>query len=424
MATPTSLLIEKYHFQITRIKRYVEDTYEPNISHYRREHAPKRRYVDSSLTIHDMHQDFLAQADNDCKHISYSSFRRVLKDMNISFTKLGNEQCETCLAQKEHSVHCRAETEDCEDCSSYNKHFERATVARTEYKNDAAESVKRPSKASFFSCDLQKVKMLPEIPGVKTAVFTQRIAAYNESFSRLGESSGRKSVAVIWHQGLMGRNDEDVASAFVRIISQPDMQEYPELVLWLDNCSVQNKNWTLYTTMVGFLSQLRDDTALKTITFKYFEAGHTFMSADSFHALAEKSFKKAVNLYDFNDYECALRTAGITVPMKPDDFKDLKSGLSQSAASRSSRPLLADVYVVQFRNDSQSMFFKKGHNEKEFQEADFLMKKIKRTMNEGVFFSSTRVKTAENSATSRKKDIIERMGPLMPSDRLDFWKNL
>jgi hypothetical protein len=370
-----------------------------------------------------MHQDFLAKAENDSKHISYSSFRRILKDMNISFTKLGNEQCEACLAHKEHSVHC-SETEDCEDCSSYQKHIENATTARAEYKNDAAESVRRPSRTSFFSCDLQKVKMLPEIPGVKTAVFTQRIAAYNESFSPLGKSSGRKSVAVIWHQGLMGRNDEDVASAFVRILSQPDMQELPELVLWLDNCSAQNKNWTLYTAMVGFLSQLKDDIALKTITFKYFEAGHTFMSADSFHALAEKSFKKAVNLYDFNDYECALRTVGITVPMKPDDFKDLKSGLSQSAASKSSRPLLADVYVVQFRSDSRSMFFKKGHNETDFKEADFLMKKCKETMNDGLFLASSKVKQATNSARSRKDDIIEKMGPLMPSDRLDFWRNL
>ena len=42
------------------------------------------------------------------------------------------------------------------------------------------------------------------------------------------------------------------------------------------------------------------------------------MSADSFHALAEKAFKKAKNVYDFSDYEyeCALRTVGISVPMR------------------------------------------------------------------------------------------------------------
>ena len=72
------------------------------------------------------------------------------------------------------------------------------------------------------------------------------------------------------------------------------------LVIWMDNCGPQNKNWTLYPTLV---QAVNDNTnTLKTITLKYFEAGHTFMSADSFHHQVEKEAKSQGYLYDFKDF--------------------------------------------------------------------------------------------------------------------------
>ena len=55
--------------------------------------------------------------------------------------------------------------------------------------------------------------MLPEIPGVKSAVFTQRICAHNETFSPIGKKM-RISFAILWHQGIAGSNEEDIVSAF------------------------------------------------------------------------------------------------------------------------------------------------------------------------------------------------------------------
>ena len=73
----------------------------------------------------------------------------------------------------------------------------------------------------YLSVDLQKVKMLPEILGVKSAVFTQRIAAYNETFSPLTNAS--RSTANIWHRGLIGRNDEDISSATLKMLKLPQL---------------------------------------------------------------------------------------------------------------------------------------------------------------------------------------------------------
>jgi hypothetical protein len=41
----------------TMIKEHIE-SYHPAVSHYRREHAPRRKYLPPELTINDMHKDF------------------------------------------------------------------------------------------------------------------------------------------------------------------------------------------------------------------------------------------------------------------------------------------------------------------------------------------------------------------------------
>ena len=84
-----------------------------------------------------------------------------------------------------------------------------------------------------MSLDLRKVRMIPEIPGVKSAVFTQPICVYNESFSPLGKNKG-KSYAFLWHQGLMGRNDEDIASCFHRfflVMISNDVKHYGSIIV-------------------------------------------------------------------------------------------------------------------------------------------------------------------------------------------------
>ena len=123
--------------------------------------------------------------------------------------------------------------------------------------------------------------MIPDIPGSKLTCFMQRICGYNETFSPIGKSCG-KSWACIWHQGVQGRNDKDITSAFVKSIQQH--RDLEHLVLWMDNCTSQNKNWTLLSTLAKVMSAPKYSvSSLQTITLKYFEKGHSYMSADSFH---------------------------------------------------------------------------------------------------------------------------------------------
>lgn len=87
--------------RLEAIRKHVE-SFHPHVSHYRRKHAPNRRYLPSELTITKMFEDFCEKhASLKC---SYETYRHTLKEMKISFTKLGHEQCETCEEFEQHNL--------------------------------------------------------------------------------------------------------------------------------------------------------------------------------------------------------------------------------------------------------------------------------------------------------------------------------
>lgn len=45
------------------------------------------------------------------------------------------------------------------------------------------------------------------------------------------------------------------------------------------------------------------------IVIKYFEPGHSFMSADSFHHQVELSMKRKKNVYDYKDFHDSVQAA-------------------------------------------------------------------------------------------------------------------
>jgi len=67
---------------VTEIRQHILH-YHPQVSHYRREHAPNRRYLPNDLTVRSMHDDYLEKfPDNPC---SYETYRKCVSAENISF---------------------------------------------------------------------------------------------------------------------------------------------------------------------------------------------------------------------------------------------------------------------------------------------------------------------------------------------------
>lgn len=274
----------KNKLEKTSIKSHIEK-YRPCISHYRREHAPRRMYLSPELTIRVMHADFNATHE----HVSYDTYRKEVKAMNISFARLGEEECETCGAYE--STHSKDENHnpECEVCRAQERHLKKAQKAREDYQRDRNDS---DQSTLYAAVDMQKVILLPHMPMYKATAFTPRLVVFNETFAALGNCGKTKKFKgdiVVWHEGIAGRSASDVSAAYWTFLLEHRDEE--RITLWCDNCAPQNKNYILFTMLMSAVNQ-EELLCLKELTVKYFEPGHTFNAADSVHAAIEKTTKQ------------------------------------------------------------------------------------------------------------------------------------
>ena len=90
-----------------------------------------------------------------------------------------------------------------------------------------------------------------------------------------------------WNEAEGERSTQEICSTYIKNLDGEENRDVSNFTLWVDNCSYQNKCWYLYTSLCGAVNNNQKDT-LQSITLKYFERGHSFMSADSYHHLVEK----------------------------------------------------------------------------------------------------------------------------------------
>lgn len=155
--------------------------YNPSISDYRREHAPKRLYVPYELSVIEMHANFNVQHTD--HRIHYTTYLRSVQDMNASFAQLGQEQCEQC-SKYDNAVHDLIDdncSDTCGTCDAKASHLQLAKEAHHAYKTDATQA---KVKKSVRSVDLQKV-MLLRLPGYKSPCFT-RLVTFHHTFVPIG----------------------------------------------------------------------------------------------------------------------------------------------------------------------------------------------------------------------------------------------
>ncbi|KAH9627797.1 hypothetical protein HF086_000182 [Spodoptera exigua] len=268
-----------------QLKEHIE-SFRPAIAHYRRKHAPNKRYLPSDLNATLMFKDFQDKFP-DIK-VSYELYRHFLKkDMNISFTLLGNEECEDCESFKLHQPTCQ-DSASCDTCISYKLHKQKYEKARKCYQEDVDLSTKFTEKA-FIQQTCKKSSCCHVLICLKLLFLSQN-NSFQREFVPLGPTkSTSQPFAAIWHEAISGRKQEDIISAFrAFFICKRDSTD---IVVWADNCSSQNKNWAFFS----FLIQIINSSLIcaNTITIKYLESGHTFMSADNFHHQVEQQLKRA-----------------------------------------------------------------------------------------------------------------------------------
>lgn len=396
------------------------NSFEPSISHYRREHAPNRLYLPTDLSFTNMYNNFVAKHPN--YKCSYEKYRTVVKKMNISIVKLGHEECETCEAFNLHDeTHTKENLQtSCDCCNKWIKHIKRADASRQMY---AKDKDKAEDKDTIIYCaDMEKVIMLPRLEMFKSAIFTNRITVYNESFVPVGKNQKRsKPFAALWHEALFGRSKDELISTFYNFfISKRDTKQ---IILWLDNCSAQNKNWSLLSFCIYMVNS--DKIVANNIILRYFEPGHTFMAADSFHHRVELSMQRMGNkLYDFADFAEAVKRASphtTVLAMDLNHFFIWEDYSSQYKLSRiQPRPYLHDMVEVEFTRGTLSMQYKNDFNANPA-EVNVITSKITKS---GILPEPKKQSKVQGVLAEKKKNILKNLSGLIPRNRLVFWEHL
>ena len=270
-------------------------------------------------------------------------------------------------------------------------------------------------RKNIYSVDLQKVILLPRMPGFKTAMFTRRLIVFNETFASVGGASvDIPNIPVVWHEGISGRSACNVFSAFWTFLERTRLEK---VTFWMDNCSSQNKNWTVFSNFVVAVNN--NELPVNNIVCKYFIPGHTFMSADSVHHNIEQGMRKHKDLYDFMDFCSVVSAAGKndTIAMHCDNFRNWQDGSSQAKLKKAERPMLNEICYAEFRRGSRKVLYRKVCDG-ELQEFDFLKNKFP----VGILPESQNRNRGVNP--TKKQDIIRKLLPLMPQNRHCFWNGL
>ena len=166
-----------------------------------------------------------------------------------------------------------------------------------------------------------------------------------------------------------------------------------------------------FSALVHYINQVN---ALQSLKIRYFEKGHTFMAADSFHKKVEDAMRQMNKLYDFDDFVDAVNKHGIAVNMKAEDFKLFEKELSKGKDTK--YPYLSDVGEVCFREGSTKMFWKEKLTDIDYKQGEFLQKKCRK------FIAAKKGVPSHDGPrglnTQKKNDILLKLGPIIPEDKL------
>jgi len=128
------------------------------------------------------------------------------------------------------------------------------------------------------------------------------------------------------------------------------------------------------------------------------------------------------NIYDFQDFAKAVESSNggnmDVIVMENDNFRNLRSDVSQARLKAPGRPMLADVVQVKFVRGRHTLQYKTSFSAESFTEFCFLKKSFK-LVNPGMMRSFPR-----GVSSGKKRDILTKLCPLMPLNRHVFWKNL
>jgi hypothetical protein len=383
------------------ISKFIND-FDPQYSHYNREKCPNKRYIENTNCI-ELYKEF-AKLNNftpiyDYKDISnsnknllenilnqnnarkckYSYFYQILKyKLNISFINQCYFECKIC---KKHKIHHNFRNNlfnnncncTCNICQSFIIHIEEVKHVRDKYRSDAnnVSNLENSIKEFLYvSIDTQKVLHIPKLQ-IKEEYFSEKIGITNFTISELGKNG--QSICFVTHEAEVDKKASDFCNYYYQFIKSEICQNVKNIIIKTDNCSKENKNYTLISNLLIIIN----DPIFKceTLTIEYLTSGHTFMSADRVHGNIEKKLNSTPEIYDFKHIIEIMQSSRenlSVIPLKYSDFYEFIDNCKPK------RPLsLRKVKSIQFRKGFTNVFVKFAYNSTQYIGFDILKSDVK-----------------------------------------------
>lgn len=186
------------------------------------------------------------------------------------------------------------------DIDSYNLHVAEKEAAKKIFLGEQARSAKEDFLV--VSLDLQKVLATPHGDTMLLG-FSRKYAVYN--FTTY-ESETRRGTCYIWGEKDGKRGPNEIASNLYDYLTKIDFEgKFKTLALYCDNCGGQNKNRYVLSMIRYFLD---NSDNIETINLNFLITGHTYMPADSMHAVIENHIKKSI-VQASSEWPTVLRNA-------------------------------------------------------------------------------------------------------------------
>lgn len=293
-------------------------------SHYCRKNTGKL-YLDSTLTVSEMHRLYVVQCERDGVHpVSESLYRSVFDhEFNMSFHVPKKDQCLTCHVHKE-AKRTRTLTPKMEE--DHKQHVERKREAKREKGKDKKLAKKR-NNLHVASFDLQKVLQIP-FDETSVTYYMRKLHMYNLTVFDMADNKG---YCYMWTEVEGQRGSNEIGTCIYKYLeSLPKSVEH--VILYSDTCAGQNRNQFMTAALHHAVHNIPN---LKIIEQKYLESGHSHMEVDSMHALIEKKSKR-VSVYHPDQWMTVAQCAKVqgdpytVLPLTHESFFDFKAVARQT----------------------------------------------------------------------------------------------
>lgn len=354
-------------------------------SHYSRQKNPDKVYIDHDLSISALYHDYYLEwcKDKGLHPVKESYYRNVFcKEFNIGFKLPKTDTCKTCdflniqiknaVSKGESADRLKTELE---------LHHRRAEALQNSLKYEIANA-KQTRDTLVISFDLEQALPVPNLT-VGPAFYLRKAWTYNLGIHDCIEDIG---YMYMWPENLAKRGSDEIASILYKHLKE-NRNEYKKLVVYSDNCTGQNKNWTV----VCLWQQLIKEKIFNIVEHRFLVVGHTHLPSDRDFAIIEKYKRHHLKqVYTPDDWYQAVLKAKRNNPfkvivLKQQDilsFKDLQLQITKKTQTDTKDKVnFSKICVFKFVQDSPNVMFLKHLWNEEFKSVNVGKKGVRTSAN-------------------------------------------